>query len=196
MQEAFLKKKKIIFSGYHGWFDWYLATNLETSQNLNEHLIEGLSPKGVDPLLKKSIFPFKYDDYSDFLKTLKKSKDIGIVIVESARYDYPKKSFVNKINQICKKKKLILICDEITSGFRVTNSGAYKIIGFKPDIIVYGKGLGNGFAISAIVGKKKIMQNSFNSFISSSNWSERVGFVSAIKTLEYMQKKKNMETFK
>ena len=187
---SFANKKKIVFSGYHGWFDWYLATNLESSKNLNDHLLEGLSPKGVDPGLKKTIFPFKYDDANDFLKVLNKSKEIGIVVVESARYNYPNKSFVNKINAICKQKKLILICDEITSGFRVCNSGAYKVVGFKPDLVVYGKGLGNGFAISAIVGKKKIMSSSINSFISSSNWSERVGFVAAIKTLDYIKKNK------
>ena len=109
-------KHKNSFSGYHGWFDWYLATNLETTKNLNEHLLEGLSPDGVDPSLRKTILPFKYDDPHDFLKTLKKSKKIGIVVVESARYNYPKSEFVKTINNICKKKNLILICDEITSG--------------------------------------------------------------------------------
>lgn len=190
---SFSKKQKIAFSGYHGWLDWYLATNLETKKNLNDHLLEGLSATGVYSGLKKSIFPFKYDDSIDFLKTLKKSKNIGIVVLESARYDFPKKDFVNKINEICKKKKLILICDEITTGFRVGNSGAYKVVGFKPDLVVYGKGLGNGFAISAVVGKSKIMKNATNSFISSSNWSERVGFVAAIKTLEIIKKKKTWE---
>ena len=184
------KKQKIIFSGYHGWFDWYLATNLANKRNLNEHLLEGLSPSGVYPGLAKSIFPFKYDNPKDFLKIIKKNKDVGIVIIESVRYNYPSKEFVRTINDVCKKKKLILICDEITSGFRICNSGAYKLIGFKPDIVVYGKGLGNGFAISAIVGKSKIMQNSINTFVSSSNWSERVGFVAANKTLEYFRKNK------
>ena len=185
---SFAKKQKIAFSGYHGWMDWYLATNLETKDNLNDHLLKGLSAKGVYSGLKKSIFPFKYDDPADFLKTLKKSKEIGIVVIESTRYDFPKKNFINKINEICKKKNLILICDEITSGFRVGNSGAYKIVGFNPDLVIYGKGLGNGFAISAVVGKSKIMKNSINSFISSTNWSERVGFVAAIKTLELLEK--------
>tara|TARA_B100001964_G_C14250384_1_gene609622 strand:+ start:1472 stop:2800 length:1329 start_codon:yes stop_codon:yes gene_type:complete len=187
---SFTKKKKIAFSGYHGWFDWYLATNLESKKNLNEHLLEGLPAIGVYPGLKKSISPFKYDDPDDFLKTIKKSNEIGIVVVESARYDYPKKNFVRQINKVCKKKNLILICDEITSGFRICNSGSYKIIGFNPDLVIYGKGLGNGFAISAVVGKSKIMKSSTNSFISSSNWSERVGFVAAIKTLEYIEKNK------
>ena len=146
--------QEIAFSGYHGWFDWYLATNLETKSNLNEHLLPGLDTIGVDKKLKGSIHPFGYNNYKELKKLIKKNKSVGIVVVESARYDYPDKNFVANVNKICKENDLILICDEITSGFRISNSGAYKKIGFKPDIVVYGKGLGNGFPITAIVGKK------------------------------------------
>ncbi len=187
---SFTRKQKIAFSGYHGWFDWYLATNLKNKANLNDHLLEGLSPTGVYNGLKNSIHPFKYDDPDDLIRTIKKNKDIGIVVVESARYNYPNRDFVNTINKICNKRNIILICDEITSGFRINNSGAYKSVGFKPQIVVFGKGLGNGFAISAVVGKSKIMKNSIGSFISSSNWSERLGFVAALSTIDFIQKKK------
>jgi len=187
-----LKKnhQEIAFSGYHGWFDWYLATNLQTKKNLNEHLLPGLDTIGVDKKLKGSIFPFSYNNASELKKLISKNKKIGIVVVESARYDYPKKEFVQEINKICKVNNLILICDEITSGFRISNTGAYKKIGFNPEIVVYGKGLGNGFPITAIVGKKKVMNNAKRSFISSSNWSERIGFAAALKTIEIIEKKK------
>jgi len=187
---AFSKKKTIAFSGYHGWFDWYLASNLKNKTNVNEHLLEGLTTNGVPIELKNTILPFKYDDEKDFEKVINNNKKIGIIVVESARYNYPKKKFVKKINQLVKKNKLVLICDEITTGFRISNTGAYKKIGFKPDIVVYGKGLGNGFAISAILGKKKIMNCAQDTFISSSNWSERVGFVAALKTLEIIEREK------
>lgn len=182
--------QEIAFSGYHGWFDWYLATNLQTKKNLNEHLLPGLDTIGVDKKLKGSIFPFSYNNASELKKLISKNKKIGIVVVESARYDYPKKEFVQEINKICKVNNLILICDEITSGFRISNTGAYKKIGFNPEIVVYGKGLGNGFPITAIVGKKKVMNNAKRSFISSSNWSERIGFAAALKTIEIIEKKK------
>ena len=187
-----LKKnhQEIAFSGYHGWFDWYLATNLQTKKNLNEHLLPGLDTIGVDKKLKGSIFPFSYNNASELKKLISKNKKIGIVVVESARYDYPKKEFVQEINKICKVNNLILICDEITSGFRISNTGAYKKIGFNPEIVVYGKGLGNGFPITAIVGKKKVMNNAKRSFISSSNWSERIGFAAALETIKIIEKKK------
>jgi glutamate-1-semialdehyde 2,1-aminomutase len=183
-------RQEIAFSGYHGWFDWYLATNLQTKKNLNEHLLPGLDTIGVDKNLKGSIHPFSYNKASELEKLIKKNKKIGIVVVESARYDYPEKNFVLKINKLCKKNNIILICDEITSGFRISNTGAYKKIGFNPEIVVYGKGLGNGFPITAIVGKKNIMNIATKSFISSSNWSERVGFCAALKTIEIIEKKK------
>jgi len=187
-----LKKnnQEIAFSGYHGWFDWYLATNLQTKKNLNEHLLPGLDTIGVDKKLKGSIYPFSYNNAAELKKLVKQNKKIGIVVVESARYDYPDKKFVKQINNICKKNNLILICDEITSGFRISNTGAYQKIGFNPELVVYGKGLGNGFPITAIVGKKEVMKNAKKSFISSSNWSERVGFCAALKTIEIIEKKK------
>ena len=187
-----LKKnnQEIAFSGYHGWFDWYLATNLQTKKNLNEHLLPGLDTIGVDKKLKGSIYPFSYNNADELKKLVNKNKKIGIVVVESARYDYPNKKFVKHINKICKKNDLILICDEITTGFRISNTGAYKKIGFNPDIVVYGKGIGNGFPITAVVGKKQVMESAKKSFISSSNWSERVGFCAALKTIEIIEKKK------
>jgi glutamate-1-semialdehyde 2,1-aminomutase len=184
------RRQEIAFSGYHGWFDWYLATNLQTKKNLNEHLLPGLDTIGVDKKLKGSIHPFSYNQASELEKLIKKNKKIGIVVVESARYDYPEKNFVLKINKICKKNNIILICDEITSGFRISNTGAYKKIGFNPDIVVYGKGLGNGFPITAIIGKENVMNIATKSFISSSNWSERVGFCAALKTIEIIEQKK------
>ena len=74
--------------------------------------------------------------------------------------------------------------DEITSGWRATDGGVYKTFDFEPDIVVYGKGMGNGYAISAVVGKKHIMDESENSFISSTFWTERVGFVAALETID------------
>ena len=91
------------------------------------------------------------------------------------------------------KKKIILIFDECTSGFRQTFGGIHKYFGVNPDIATFGKTLGNGHPITAIIGKKKIMNSSQSSFISSTFWSERVGFVAALKTLEIMKKTKSWE---
>ena len=83
-----------------------------------------------------------------------------------------------------------MIVDEITSGFRICNSGTYIKYGYKPDIVVYGKALGNGFAISAVVGTRKVMSAGSKSFISSTMWTEKVGFSAAIACLNKMKKTK------
>ncbi len=188
LARAYQKKEKIAFCGYHGWFDWYLATNIKNKKNLDGHLLKGLSAKGVPVSLGGTIIPFQYNNIESFLSIIKKK--IGIIVMESIRGQYPSVDFIKAINKEVKKRKIILICDEITTGFRANASGCFLKVGLKPDIVVYGKGMGNGFAISAVVGKKKIMDMAQESFISSSNWSERVGFVAALATIKTIKKQR------
>ena len=187
LARAFSKKDEVAFSGYHGWHDWYLATNLKSKKNLNKHLLQGLEPKGVPKKLKGSIHPFEYGNIKE-LKNIIKTKKIGTIVLEGARYMRPTKNFVKEINKICKQKKIILIVDEITSGWRQSLGGSYKITGFKPDLVVYGKGIANGYPISVIIGKKKIMNEANNTFISSSVWTEKIGFVAGLSSIKFFKK--------
>ncbi len=176
-------KDKVAFSGYHGWTDWYLATNLKSDSNLDEHLLPGLEPAGVPDGLSGTAIPFRYNDIDDLQKVLRENEDIGTIVLEGARYDFPNKDFLDAIEKEAKERGIVIIVDEITSGLRVNDSGVYRVLGFNPDIAVYGKALGNGFAISAVVGKKSIMDSAQNTFISSTMWTERVGFVAGLATL-------------
>jgi len=183
------KYDKIIFSGYHGWHDWYLATNLKNKNNLNRHLLPGLEPVGVPKSLINSIQGFKYNDIKNFKKMAKK-KNIAAVIIEGCRFQLPNQRFVKAINDYCKRNNVCLIVDEITSGWRSTQGGVYKKFGFKPDIVVYGKGIGNGYAISCVVGKKKYLKFANKSFVSSTAWTERIGFVAANAVIDFFTKNK------
>ena len=191
LARAYSKKTKIAFCGYHGWHDWYLAANLETNKNLNEHLLPGLKTAGVNKGLKGTIYPFKYNDLNGLTKILKKHEDIGIIKMEVIRNDPPKKKFLQKIRQIATKKNIVLIFDECTSGFRQTFGGIHKIYNVEPDMMMLGKALGNGYAITAVLGKKEIMESINKTFISSTFWTERSGSVAALKTLEIMEKTKS-----
>jgi glutamate-1-semialdehyde 2,1-aminomutase len=182
---AFTGRDKVAFSGYHGWCDWYLATNLGDENKLKEHLLPGLDPKGVPAGLKSTALPFRYNDVAD-LNRLAQTEDFGVIVLEGARYDFPKPDFIEAVHQVAKQKNAIIVLDEITSGWRMTDGGVYKLLGFKPDIVVYGKALGNGFAISAVVGKRQVMSAAQESFISSTFWTERVGFVAGLKTVEIL----------
>ncbi|MFQ5787165.1 MAG: aminotransferase class III-fold pyridoxal phosphate-dependent enzyme [Thermodesulfobacteriota bacterium] len=191
---AFSGRDIVAFSGYHGWCDWYLATNLSGEDNLSEHLLPGLPPKGVPVSLRGTALPFRYNSSIKELEKIVAQNDIGVIVVEGVRYDFPTTEFLEGIQQIAKEKDIVIVSDEITSGWRMTDGGIYKINGFEPDIVVYGKAMGNGFAISAIVGKKEVMDMAQQTFISSTFWTERVGFVAALKTIEILTRERVWES--
>ena len=184
------KKDNIAICGYHGWHDWYLSANLTDNSKLDKHLLKGLNTNGVPKNLKNTIYPFEYNNMKQFVNIIK-TKKIGTVIMEVSRNYFPKKNFLKKIRKLTKKKKIILIFDECTSGFRQTYGGLHKLFNVYPDMAVFGKALGNGYAINAVIGRKEIMQFAQSSFISSTFWTERIGSVAALKTLEVMEKKKS-----
>jgi glutamate-1-semialdehyde aminotransferase len=181
------KNSNIAFCGYHGWHDWYISSNLTASKSLDSTLIEGINPIGTPNSFINTSFPFKYNDL-DGLKKLISEKRIGIIIMEVKRYIEPENNFLNKIRELCSKKNIILIFDECTTGFRENYGGLHQNYKVYPDISMYGKAIGNGYAINAIVGKKDLMLNSKDSFISSTFWGERVGFAAGIATLNEMKR--------
>ena len=192
------KKDNVAFCGYHGWHDWYLSTNLNGKRgkkNLDTHLIKGLKVEGVPKNLKQTAFPFNYGDFSA-LKKLISEKNIGIIKMEVCRNTKPDKTFLRKIRKICTKKNIILIFDECTTGFRQTFGGLHKDVGVNPDIAIFGKALGNGYAITAVIGKKEIMDYTQETFISSTFWTERIGPTAALATINFMKKNQTWEKVK
>ena len=185
-----ISRHKVAICGYHGWHDWYLSSNLDDKKNLNNHLISSLDPIGVPSFLKKTCYQFNYGDYNKFNELTLKSS-IGIIMMEVSRNKKIDLKFLRHIKKVCKKKNIILIFDECTSGFRETLGGIYKKINIQPDMLILGKALGNGYPITAVLGKKGIMDCAKNSFISSTFWTERLGPVAALKTLEIMEKMKS-----
>lgn len=183
-------KDKVLFSGYHGWSDWYLATNLTNKDGLNDHLIPGLNTTGVPSGLANTAIPFVYNDIDDFERTIRNNPDAGVICMEGARYDFPSPDFLDAVSAIAKKHNMIVILDEITSGWRMTDGGVYKINGFNPDIVVYAKAMGGGYAISAVVGSEKVMDSAQDTFMSSTMWTERVGFTAALKTIDIITREK------
>jgi glutamate-1-semialdehyde 2,1-aminomutase len=185
-------KDKIAICGYHGWHDWYLAANLGNDKSLDGHLLPGLDPKGVPRNLKDTVFSFNYNDY-DELERLVQNHDIGVIKMEVQRNEPPKDNFLNKIRELATKKGIVLIFDECTSGFRESFGGLHKKYGVEPDMAIFGKALGNGYAITGIIGRREVMEVSQSTFISSTFWTERLGPVAALKTLEVMEREKTWE---
>lgn len=180
---------KVAFCGYHGWHDWYLSANLADDSNLDGQLLPGLMPKGVPRVLKDTALPFSYNKLEE-LKNIQSEfgQELGVIIVEPQRGHKPKPGFLEGLRRIANETGAVLIFDEITSGFRMNVGGIHLTMDVEPDMALFGKALGNGFPIAAIIGKKPIMDIAQESFISSTFWTERIGFTAALKTLSKMEK--------
>jgi glutamate-1-semialdehyde 2,1-aminomutase len=185
---AAVGKSKIAFCGYHGWHDWYISANINDDTNLDNQLLRGLKPNGIPNELKKTAIPFMYNDIKSLENIISEYADIGVIIMEPRRNAKPQNQFLNNIRDIANKIGAILVFDEVTSGFRINNGGIHLTQGVTPDIAVFGKALGNGHPISAIIGKREVMEAAKSSFISSTFWTERIGFVAALKTLEIIER--------
>lgn len=185
-------KDKVAICGYHGWHDWYLSANHNGGDDLSGHLIPGLSPKGVPKSLKDTVIPFNYNNYEE-LETIVNTQDIGVIKMEVVRNFGPENNFLQKVRKLATKKDIVLIFDECTSGFRETFGGIYKKYGVEPDMAMYGKTIGNGYALTAVVGKRSVMEAAQTSFISSTFWTERIGPTAALATLKEMEKIKSWE---
>jgi len=185
-------KDKVAICGYHGWHDWYLSANLSDSKNLNSHLMRNLPIKGVQKNLKNTTFVFDYNNF-DQLKKIVSQNSIGTVIMEVSRNEPPKKNFLENVRKLTKNKNIVLIFDECTSGFRETYGGLHLKYKINPDIATFGKALGNGYAVNAVIGTDSIMNYANSTFISSTFWTERIGSVAGLKTLEIMEKIKSWD---
>jgi glutamate-1-semialdehyde 2,1-aminomutase len=162
---AFTGKDNIAYCGYHGWHDWHLAGGT-------------IEASGVPKALKGTAIPFEFG----------KMPKADIVIMEVIRDSWPKESYLKAI----RKKAKVLIFDEITSGFRAEIGGAYKKLSVRPDIVILGKAMGNGYPISAVVGNS-VMDACQDSFISSTFWTERIGPTAALATIDKLSE--NWEEF-
>jgi len=180
-------RDNVAICGYHGWHDWYLSANLGSNKELDGHLLPGLEPKGVPRSLQGTVYPFQYNDLDELINIVR-SNEIGVIKMEVSRNEGPKDNFLEKVRQIANENSIVLIFDECTSGFRESYGGLHKNFGVNPDIAIFGKALGNGYAINAVIGKREIMEAAQSTFISSTFWTERIGPSAAIETLKIMKR--------
>jgi glutamate-1-semialdehyde 2,1-aminomutase len=183
----------VAICGYHGWHDWYLSANLGNDKSLDGHLLPGLETNGVPRTLQGSVFPFNYNNYAE-LEALVNAKDIGVIKMEVVRNIGPEDNFLHKVRQLATERDIVLIFDECTSGFRETFGGLHKKYGVEPDMAIFGKALGNGYGITATIGRRAVMEAAQTTFISSTFWTERIGPTAALKTLEVMERVRSWET--
>lgn len=187
-------RDKIAICGYHGWHDWYLSANLNSDKNLDGHLLPGLQPNGIPRALTGTTLTFNYNDIDQLEKIIKDNKgEIAAIKMEVSRNEGPKDNYLQKVRDLATENNIILIFDECTSGFRETFGGLHKKYDVEPDLAIFAKALGNGYAISACIGRQEFMQAAQQTFISSTFWTERIGPSAALKTLEIMKREKSWD---
>ena len=185
-------RDKVAICGYHGWHDWYLSANLGEARSLDGHLLPGLGTGGVPRNLRGTVFPFAYNCFSE-LEQIANQHDLGCIIMEVQRSSPPENNFLEKVRNLATQRGIVLIFDECTSGFRQSYGGLHKHYGINPDMAMFGKALGNGYAICAVIGKAEIMEAAQSTFISSTFWTERIGPAAGLAALEAMESMKSWE---
>ncbi len=186
---AYTGKDIIAFCGYHGWSDWYLSANLADDKTLDGHLLPGLEPRGVPRGLKGTLIPFHFNDINELEVAVKKAgKDLAAIVLEPVKGRPPTPEFIHAARTLANKTSAVLIADEITAGFKFAKGGSHLAYGLKPDIAVFSKAMANGYAMAAIIGTRPVMEAAQTTFISSTNWTERVGPVAALATIKKLMK--------
>jgi glutamate-1-semialdehyde 2,1-aminomutase len=183
-------RDKILFCGYHGWHDWYLAANLSAEANLNTHLFPGIEPIGVPRALEGTAVPFPYGDLAALGELLDRERgQVAAVIMEPLRSEQPPAGYLAGVAKLCREHDAVFIFDEVSSGFRFGLQGAQGYVGVTPDMAVFAKHISNGYPMAAVVGTRTVMEPSARMFISSTYWSDTIGLRAALATLREIRKR-------
>jgi glutamate-1-semialdehyde 2,1-aminomutase len=182
LARAHTGRDRIAVSGYHGWHDWYIGT---TARNLGV-------PKSVQDLSSKFIF-----NNLDSLESLLKSDptSFAAVILEPTGVCEPENGFLEGVRGLCDQYGVVLVFDEIVTGFRVDMGGAQRKYGVTPDLATFGKAMANGMPISTIVGKREIMKLMDDIFFSGTFGGETLSLAAALATITKLEKINAPEVF-
>ena len=171
------KNTNVLFSGYHGWHDWYIG-----STSMNE---------GIPKEIQNQAYVFEFNNFSSFLKQYKNAKKkVAAVIIEPMNTTEPDLKFLKQIRSFCTKNKIILIFDEICTGFRFSLGGAQKLFNVTPDLTTLGKGIANGFPLSVLAGKRKYMKKCEDIFFSSTFGGETLSLSAALSVINFFERKR------
>lgn len=190
LARAFTKKKKVVkFDGcYHGAYDYVLP-----KPGVDASISDGIINEASSQTL---VLP--YNDSETLEQVIKEDDDVGCVIVEPVAANMglvlPEKQYLNEIRRITRQNDIVLIFDEVVTGFRLALGGAGEFFGIKPDLATFAKAMGNGFPIAAIAGKREIMQQLSPSgkVYQASTYAGNPACVSAsIATIKVLGKAKN-----
>ncbi|WP_156514706.1 aspartate aminotransferase family protein [Planctomyces sp. SH-PL14] len=177
-------RDKVLFCGYHGWHDWYLAANLDAGAGLNSHLFPGIEPIGVPKALAGTAIPFPHGDLAALGELLDANKGtVAAVIMEPLRSEWPAPGYLAGVAALAREHGAVLIFDEVSAGLRYGPGGAQGRLGVTPDMAVFAKSISNGYPMGVVAGRREVMEPAARMFISSTYWSDTIGLTAALTTM-------------
>ena len=187
-------RNKMLICGYHGWHDWYQAANYGADPNTGEFPFAGIEPIGVPKALADTVIPFSYGDLTMLRQLLEENRgEVAAIMMEPARSELPPPGYLEGVRALADEFDVILIFDEVSSGWRLSVGGVQKAVGVTPDMTVLAKGMSNGYPMGAVVGSREVMTPAERMFISSSYWSDNLGLIASITTIHEL-KRRDSET--
>lgn len=183
-------RDRVLFCGYHGWHDWYLAANLSDDAVLNAHLFPGIEPIGVPRGLAETVHPFPFGDLNALSDLLERQRgQTAAVILEPLRSDIPPAGYLEGVRSLAREHGAVLIFDEVSAGLRYGTGGAQQYLGVTPDMAVFAKSISNGYPMAVVAGRREVMEPAARMFISSTYWSDVIGLRAALTTLTEVERR-------
>ena len=177
---AYTGKEHIAVCGYHGWQDWYIGS---TTRDL-----------GVPQSVKELTHKFEYNNIQS-LEKIFQEQELACVIMEPMNIEYPKDGFLKGVKELAHKNNALFILDETVTGFRYSLGGAQELFGVMPDLATFGKGMTNGYPLSAVVGSSEVMQKVEDIFFSGTFGGETLSLAAASSIIDKYKKKQVIEHF-
>lgn len=171
---AFTGRERVAICGYHGWHDWYIGT---TTRDL-----------GIPAAVKTLSHTFPYNDL-DVLEQLftEFPGEFAAVVMEPMGVEDPHDGYLSGVKTLCEKHGVVLVFDEIVSGFRVGMEGAQAYFGVIPHLACFGKAMANGLPISAVTGRRDIMEVFDRIFFSGTFGGDTLALAACKATIQEMQ---------
>ncbi|GGE35103.1 hypothetical protein GCM10007276_10750 [Agaricicola taiwanensis] len=175
LARAHTGRDRVLLAGYHGWHDWYIGT---TTRDL-----------GVPAAVKALSGTFPFNDADALERALTADPDgVAAVVLEPSGATPPAPGFLERIRELTQRFGVILVFDEIVTGFRVGLGGAQARYGVTPDLSAFGKAMGNGMPISAVVGRRDIMRGMEDIFFSGTFGGEALSLAASIATIDKLER--------
>ena len=174
LARAFTGREEVLMSGYHGMHDWSIGASKNN---------KGV-PRAVQALTKT----FKYNDPVD-LETKLEQGNVAAVILEPIQGNGPKDGYLEEVKSLTHRYGAVLIFDEVVSGFRYALGGASELYGVTPDLASFGKGMGNGYAISAVAGRKDLLKQIEDGvFVSTTFGGDSISMAASLATIKILER--------